>query len=444
LRAPTIPARKFRSAWQMKRIAPDKKPLRGNIVVPGDKSIAHRAVIFSAIAQGRSRILNLSGGDDNSRTVRAFRQMGVEIFRDGDALCVEGKGWDGLSAPTERIDCGNSGTTLRLLSGLLAGRPFHSELDGDSSLRQRPMKRVIDPLSKMGARIRSRQGDGLAPLEIDGGGLRGIEYRMPIASAQVKSAIVLAALQAEGQTIVHEPQRSRDHTEVMLSGFGGKISVDGLTLAIAGRPALTGQSVRIPGDISSAAFFLVAAAMIPGSDLTVRDVGCNPTRDGVLEVLKQMGASIELRNQRLEAGERVADIHVTGAALKGVDVDAELVARTIDEYPILAVAAAVAQGVTTFSDVNELRFKESDRIAAMTEGLRALGVLVEERPDGMTIQGGNRLRSGAVKSYADHRIAMSFAIAGLVSENGVEIDDAKCVDISFPSFFDLLAEICLH
>jgi len=428
----------------MKRIAPDKKPLRGNIVVPGDKSIAHRAVIFSAIAQGRSRILNLSGGDDNSRTVRAFRQMGVEIFRDGDALCVEGKGWDGLSAPTERIDCGNSGTTLRLLSGLLAGRPFHSELDGDSSLRQRPMKRVIDPLSKMGARIRSRQGDGLAPLEIDGGGLRGIEYRMPIASAQVKSAIVLAALQAEGQTIVHEPQRSRDHTEVMLSGFGGKISVDGLTLAIAGRPALTGQSVRIPGDISSAAFFLVAAAMIPGSDLTVRDVGCNPTRDGVVEVLKQMGASIELRNQRLEAGERVADIHVTGAALKGVDVDAELVARTIDEYPILAVAAAVAQGVTTFSDVNELRFKESDRIAAMTEGLRALGVLVEERPDGMTIQGGNRLRSGAVKSYADHRIAMSFAIAGLVSENGVEIDDAKCVDISFPSFFDLLAEICLH
>ena len=428
----------------MKRIAPDKKPLRGNIVVPGDKSIAHRAVIFSAIAQGRSRILNLSAGDDNSRTVRAFRQMGVEIFRDGDALCVEGKGWDGLSAPTERIDCGNSGTTLRLLSGLLAGRPFHSELDGDSSLRQRPMKRVIDPLSKMGARIRSRQGDGLAPLEIDGGGLRGIEYRMPIASAQVKSAIVLAALQAEGQTIVHEPQRSRDHTEVMLSGFGGKISVDGLTLAIAGRPALTGQSVRIPGDISSAAFFLVAAAMIPGSDLTVRDVGCNPTRDGVVEVLKQMGASIELKNQRLEAGERVADIHVTGAALKGVDVDAELVARTIDEYPILAVAAAVAQGVTTFSDVNELRFKESDRIAAMTEGLRALGVLVEERPDGMTIQGGNRLRSGAVKSYADHRIAMSFAIAGLVSENGVEIDDAKCVDISFPSFFDLLAEICLH
>ncbi len=355
----------------MKRIEPNKKPLRGEISVPGDKSIAHRAVIFSAIAHGRSRILNLSGGDDNSRTVRAFRQMGVEIFRDGDALCVEGKGWDGLRAPMETINCGNSGTTLRLLSGLLAGRAFHSELDGDSSLRQRPMKRVIDPLSKMGAHIRSRQGDGLAPLEIDGGGLRGIDYRMPIASAQVKSAIVLAGLQAEGQTVIHEPQRSRDHTEVMLSGFGGKVSVDGLTITIASRPALTGQSVRIPGDISSAAFFLVAAAMIPGSELIVRDVGCNPTRDGVIEVLKQMGAAIELRNQRLEAGERVADIHVTGGALKGVDVGTELVARTIDEYPILAVAAAVAQGVTTFSDVKELRFKESDRITAMTEGLRS-------------------------------------------------------------------------
>ncbi|MGH7854843.1 MAG: 3-phosphoshikimate 1-carboxyvinyltransferase [Candidatus Binatia bacterium] len=426
----------------MKRIEPISKPLRGRIAVPGDKSIAHRAVIFSAIARGRSRILNLSGGDDNSRTVRAFRQMGVEIFRDGDALCVEGKGWDGLRAPAAPLDCGNSGTTMRLLSGLLAGRPFHSELDGDSSLRQRPMKRVIDPLSEMGARIRSR--DGLAPLEIDGGGLRGINYRMPIASAQVKSAIVLAALQAVGQTIIHEPQRSRDHTEVMLGGFGGKVSVDGLTITIDDRPALSGQSVRIPGDISSAAFFMAAAAMIPGSDLIVRDVGCNPTRDGVVEVLKCMGASIELTNQRLEAGERVADIHVTGGHLKGVNVGAELVARTIDEYPILAVAAAVAQGVTTFSDVKELRFKESDRIAAMTEGLRALGVSVEEREDGMTIQGGNRLRSGAVKSYADHRIAMSFAIAGLVSKNGVEIDDAACVDISFPSFFALLAEICLH
>jgi 3-phosphoshikimate 1-carboxyvinyltransferase len=428
----------------MKRIEPVNGPLRGTITVPGDKSIAHRAVIFSAIAQGQSRIFNLSGGDDNSRTVRAFRQMGVRIFRDGDALCVEGRGWEGLRASGETVYCGNSGTTMRLLSGLLAGRPFHSELDGDASLRQRPMKRVIDPLSRMGARITSSSGNGLAPLEIDGGGLRAIQYSMPIASAQVKSAILLAALQAEGETIIHEPQRSRDHTEVMIGGFDGRIGVDNLTIRVEGGQALSGQNVRIPGDISSAAFFLTAAATIPGSDLLVREVGCNPTRDGVVEILKQMGGAIEVLNERFEAGERVADIHVTGGPLTGIDVGPEWVARTIDEYPILAVAAAVADGVTTFSDVKELRFKESDRIAAMTEGLRALGIAVEERADGMTIHGAGRFRGGAVKSYADHRIAMSFAIAGMLSKDGVEIDDAGCVDISFPSFFDLLGEICLH
>lgn len=428
----------------MKRIEPIKKPLRGDIAVPGDKSIAHRAVIFSAVAEGPSRIFNLSGGDDNSRTVRAFRQMGVEVFRDGDALHVEGKGWDGLCAPAAPIDCGNSGTTMRLLSGLMAGRPFHSELDGDASLRQRPMQRVIDPLSQMGARIKSRSGNGLAPLEIDGGGLRGIRYRMPIASAQVKSAILLAALQADGQTTIEELQQSRDHTEVMIRGFGGKISVDGGTINIAGGQRLTGRDVRIPGDISSAAFFLVAAAMVPGSDLWIRGVGCNPTRDGVVDILRRMGAAIDSTNERFEAGERVVDLHVTGGPLRGIDVGPEVVARTIDEYPILAVAAAVADGVTTFSDVKELRFKESDRIAAMTEGLRAIGAQVEARADGMTIAGGKPLRGGRVKSYADHRVAMSFAIAGLVSTDGVEIDDATCADISFPVFFDLLAEICLH
>lgn len=428
----------------MKRIEPIKKPLRGDIAVPGDKSIAHRAVIFSAVAEGPSRIFNLSGGDDNSRTVRAFRQMGVEVFRDGDALHVEGKGWDGLCAPAAPIDCGNSGTTMRLLSGLMAGRPFHSELDGDASLRQRPMQRVIDPLSQMGARIKSRSGNGLAPLDIDGGGLRGIRYRMPIASAQVKSAILLAALQADGQTTIEELQQSRDHTEVMIRGFGGKISVDGGTINIAGGQRLTGRDVHIPGDISSAAFFLVAAAMVPGSDLWIRGVGCNPTRDGVVDILRRMGAAIDSTNERFEAGERVVDLHVTGGPLRGIDVGPEVVARTIDEYPILAVAAAVADGVSTFTDVKELRFKESDRIAAMTEGLRAIGAQVEARADGMTIAGGKPLRGGRVKSYADHRVAMSFAIAGLVSTDGVEIDDATCADISFPVFFDLLAEICLH
>jgi 3-phosphoshikimate 1-carboxyvinyltransferase len=430
----------------VKRIEPIKKPLRGDISVPGDKSIAHRAVIFGSIAKGTTRIFNLTGGDDNSRTVRAFRQMGVAIGRDGDALAIDGKGWKGLHAPVAALDCGNSGTTMRLMSGLLAGLPFHSELDGDGSLRQRPMQRVIDPLTQMGARIRSQSGNGLAPLEIDGGGLKGIHYAMPIASAQVKSAVLLAALQASGATTVVEPQPSRNHTEVMIRGFGGTIAVDGVNITLTGGQSLIGQEVLIPGDISSAAFFLVAAALIPGSEVTIRNVGCNPTRDGVIEVLRRMGALIELSNERQAAGERLADIRVRGGKLNGIDIGPELVARTIDEYPILSIAGAMADGVTTFSDVKELRYKESDRIAAMTEGLRILGVVVDERQDGMTIYGGQHrsFKSGAVRSFADHRVAMSFAIAGLLSDGAIEIDDARCADISFPTFFDLLEKVCLH
>jgi 3-phosphoshikimate 1-carboxyvinyltransferase len=428
----------------MKHIDKLEKPLNGELTVPGDKSIAHRAVILASVADGRSRIFNLSGGDDNSRTVRAFRQMGVAIFREGEALCVDGKGWNGLQAPMETIDCGNSGTTMRLLSGLLAGRPFISILDGDFSLRQRPMQRVIDPLRLMGAKMISQSGNGRAPLQIHGGELQGIHYEMPIPSAQVKSAILLAALQAEGTTTVEEPLKSRDHTEVMLRGFGCEIAVNCKSIAVKGRQSLSGRDVRIPGDISSAAFFLVAAATIPNSDIVMRNVGCNPTRDGVIEVLRRMGASIQLIDERFEAGERVADVRILGGPLKGVDVGAGMVARTIDEYPILAVAAALAKGVTTFSDVKELRYKESDRIAAMTEGLRALGVHVEEREDGMTIHGTGRLRGAKVKSYGDHRVAMALTIAGLSSEGGVEIDDPSCVDISFPSFFELLGKICLH
>lgn len=428
----------------MKRIEPIKKPIYGDITVPGDKSIAHRAVIFGSIAEGLTRVYNLSAGDDNSRTVRAFRQMGVETGREGDALCIEGKGWLGLRDPGQRFDCGNSGTTMRLMSGLLAGLPFHSELDGDESLRQRPMQRVIDPLSRMGAKIKSKGGNGLAPLEIDGGGLHGIHYEMPIASAQVKSAILLAALQATGTTTVIEPQASRDHTETMIRGFGGTLSVCGQAITLEGRQNLIGQEVKIPGDVSSAAFFLVAAALVPGSELTIRNVGCNPTRDGVIEILQRMGAAIEKLNPRSSAGEAVADFRVRGSKLRGVEVGPELVARTIDEYPILSIAAALAEGTTIFSDVRELRYKESDRIAAMREGLRALGVRVEEREDGMTIHGGASLKGGAVRSFADHRIAMSFAIAGLLSTDGVAIDDPRCADISFPTFFELLEQICLH
>jgi len=428
----------------MKRIEPIRKPITGEITVPGDKSIAHRAVIFSSIATGRSRIFNLSGGDDNSRTVRAFKQMGVEIFRDGDALCIDGQNWDGLRVPGERIDCGNSGTTMRLLSGVLAGRPFSSELDGDTSLRQRPMQRIIAPLKLMGAKIRSKAGNGLAPLEIHGENLTGVRYRMPVASAQVKSAIILAALQARGVSMIEEPQKSRDHTEVMLRGFGGNLRIDGSLITIEGGQSLRAQDVHVPGDISSAAFFLVAGAIIPGSDLTIRNVGLNPTRDGVVEILRRMGVTLDCFNERYEAGERVADIRVRGGALNGLTVGSEMVARTIDEYPILSIAAALADGVTTFLDVKELRYKESDRLTAMSEGLRRLGVAVEEREDSMSIQGGMRFEGGEIRSYGDHRIAMAFAIAGLCSEVGITIDDAACVDISFPSFFDLLRKICLH
>jgi 3-phosphoshikimate 1-carboxyvinyltransferase len=428
----------------MKRIAQAQTALRGDIRVPGDKSIGHRAVIFGSIAEGRSRIFNLSGGEDNRRTVQAFKDMGVKMWREEAALCVDGRGWEGLSAPSHTIDCGNSGTTMRLLSGVLAGRPFSSRLDGDASLRRRPMQRVIDPLSRMGANINAREDKGLAPLEIGGRKLKGIRYQMPVASAQVKSAILMAGLQAEGVTAVEEPQASRNHTELMITGFGGEVAVDARTISIAGGQKLTAREVHIPGDISSAAFFLVAAAIIPGSEVIIRDVGTNPTRDGVMEILRRMGADVESLNARVETGEPVADLRVRGARLKGVAIGPEMAARTIDEYPILAVAAAAADGRTTMVGVRELRYKESDRIAAMTEGLRSLGVAVEEREDGMAIEGGRPLQGGKVKSYADHRVAMALAVAGLASHGGIEIDDADCVSISFPSFFELLGQICLH
>jgi 3-phosphoshikimate 1-carboxyvinyltransferase len=422
----------------MKRVSQLNEPLRGEISLPGDKSIGHRAVIFGSIAHGVSRVSNLSGGEDNQRTVQAFKDLGVKIWSEGESLYIDGRGWEALAAPKNIIDCGNSATTMRLLSGVLAGRPFSTILDGDRSLRRRPMQRVIEPLSRMGADLKGREGKGLAPLEINGGKLKGIEYSLPIASAQVKSAIVLAGLQADGMTIVDEPQNSRNHTELMIRGFGGEVTVNG-----RGGQKLYGRDLRIPGDISSAAFFLVAAALVPQSQIVARAVGVNPTRDGVIEILRRMGAEIELLGARIETGEPVADIKVTGRRLKAVEIGTEWVARTIDEYPVLTVAAALADGVTVISGVKELRFKESDRISAMTEGLRRLGVEVEEHEDGMTIRGRETLQGNKVRSFGDHRIAMSLAVAGLCAGGGVEIDDAQCVDISFPAFFDLLGKLRL-
>ena len=375
--------------------------------------------------------------------MQAFKDLGVKMWHDGETLCVEGKGWDGLCPPGKVIDCGNSGTTMRLLSGVLAGRPFVTTLDGDASLRQRPMQRVIDPLARMGAQVLSQNGRGLAPLEIRGGKLRGIHYVLPVASAQVKSAIILAGLQAEGVTVVEEPQKSRDHTEVMAQAFGVKLKVEGeRSVVVESCQRLSARDVRVPGDLSSAAFFLVAAAGIPGSDLLIRGVGCNTTRSGVIDILKRMGAGVELTHRREEAGEPVADLRIIGKKLTGVEIGPEMVARTIDEYPVLSVAAALAGGVTTISGARELRYKESDRITVMSKELRKLGVQVEEREDGMRIEGRSRLQGARLSSYGDHRVAMALAVAGLSSEGGVEIDDSACADISFPGFFDLLEGIC--
>lgn len=426
----------------MKRIEAAKGSLRGELTMPGDKSIAHRAVIFASVAEGPSRIFKLSGGEDNLRTVRAFKKLGVQIREEEKTLRIEGEGWEGVSITGEVIDCGNSGTTMRLLSGVLAGRPVVATLDGDDSLRQRPMDRIIEPLSRMGAQIISRKGEGKAPLRIQGGPLRGIHYRTPVASAQVKSAILLAGLQAEGPTVIEEPQKSRDHTEIMAGAFGAKVEIQGKVVSIAGPQRLSGAEIGVPGDLSSAAFFLVAAAIVPGSDIVIRDVGCNPTRSGVIQVLKRMGAAIEMLNIRQEGGEPVADLRaIFHGRLKGVEIGPEMVAETIDEYPILSVAAALAEGTTTISGAEELRYKESDRIAAMSQELRTLGVEVEERKDGMTIIGKERLDGGRVKSYGDHRVAMALAVGGLLSRDGVEIDDANCANISFPGFFDLLERL---
>ena len=399
-------------------------------------------MIFASIAEGESRLFDLSGGEDNHRTVRAFKNLGVKIRSEGNVLLVDGNGWEGLRPPGDLIDCGNSGTTMRLVAGVLAGCPFVSTLDGDASLCQRPMRRVIEPLSQMGAEIRSQNGKGVAPLEIRGRQLQGIHYVSPVASAQVKSAVLLAGLQAQGVTVVEEPQRSRDHTEIMARAFGARVSVEGRSVSVMGRQRLWKREVKIPGDLSSAAFFMVVASSIPGSDLVIRGVGCNPSRSGVIDVLRQMGAAIELINQREESGEVVVDLHVLGGKLKGVDVGVEMVARTIDEYPVLSVAAALADGVSTFSGVRELRYKESDRIYTMTRELRKLGVEVEEEEDSMRIVGMGRLQGARVKSYGDHRVAMALACAGLYSSGGVEIEDSACADVSFPGFYDLLESLC--
>ncbi|MEO7325254.1 MAG: 3-phosphoshikimate 1-carboxyvinyltransferase [Dokdonella sp.] len=413
-------------------------PLRGEIVVPGDKSISHRAIMFAALAEGMSRIDGFLEGEDTRATAAIFRQLGVCIETpSASRRIVHGVGLHGLAAPAGILDCGNAGTGMRLLAGLLAGQRFATTLSGDESLSRRPMRRVIDPLTAMGARIDSEAG-GLPPLRIGGGSaLHGISYIAPVASAQVKSALLLAGLYADGDTEVRELHPTRDYSERMLSAFGWPVVFEpGRACLSGGRHRLHATDVVVPADFSSAAFFIVAATLVPGSDLLLRAVGLNPRRTGLLAALRLMGADILEHEPREQGGERVADLRVRHAHLRGADIPVGLVPDMIDEFPSLFVAAAAAEGTTTIRGAAELRVKESDRIAVMAKGLSSLGVRVEETPDGALIEGGV-LRGGKVDSAGDHRCAMSFAIAGLVAGFEVSIADCANVATSFPGFVEL-------
>ncbi|QWP74961.1 3-phosphoshikimate 1-carboxyvinyltransferase [Lysobacter sp. K5869] len=415
-------------------------PLRGSIRVPGDKSVSHRAVMLGALAEGVTRVTGFLEGEDTRATARVFERLGVRIETpSASERIVHGVGLRGLRGSDAPLDCGNAGTGMRLLAGALAGQAFDSVLIGDASLSKRPMRRVTEPLAAMGARIDSEDG-GLPPLRIHGGrALAGIEYTLPVASAQVKSALLLAGLYAQGETVVHEPHPTRDYTERMLAAFGWPIEFSPGYARLSGGHALRATDVAVPADFSSAAFFLVAASVIPGSELLLEAVGMNPRRTGLLSALRLMGADIVEENPRSEGGEPVADLRVRYARLRGVDVPQALVPDMIDEFPALFVAAAVAQGRTVVSGAAELRVKESDRIATMAAGLRALGAKIEETPDGAIIDGGS-FAGGAVESHGDHRIAMSFAVAAQLASGEVRIGDVANVATSFPGFEALAAK----
>jgi 3-phosphoshikimate 1-carboxyvinyltransferase len=412
--------------------------LRGTLHVPGDKSISHRAALLGALAHGVTTVEGFLRADDCLATLRCLRALGIVIEETDDRLIIRG---GALREPEDVLDVGNSGTTLRLLAGVLSGQPFHSVLTGDASIRRRPMDRVAEPLRLMGARISGRAGGRLAPLSIVGGGLRGIAYTSPVASAQVKSAVLLAGLFAEGETAVREPSLSRDHMERMLGAFGVGVLRSGLEARLRGPATLRATIVRVPGDLSSAAFFLVAGAVVPGSEIVVEDVGLNPTRAGVLDVLRMMGASIRVTDLREEGGEPRGAVVVRAGRLHGTTIEGDLIPRTIDELPVLAVAACLAEGETVIRDAAELRVKESDRIAALARELGRLGATIEARPDGLAIIGGRRLRGGRVSSGGDHRIAMALAIAGLCADGPVTIDDSACIRISFPGFEAALRQV---
>lgn len=425
--------------------------LSGELCVPGDKSISHRAVILGAIASGRTLVYGFLDGLDCLATIVCFRALGVEIevLRAENGLDLEicGVGINGLKEPENVLDCRNSGTLIRLLAGLLSGQRFYSVLTGDESIRRRPMKRVVEPLSKMGAQILGRQDGNLAPLAICGQRLHGISYKMPVASAQVKSSILLASIFAEGKTEIIEPLPSRDHTERMMKAFGVDISIQHQfefgprTMTLIPGSSVYGQEVRVPGDISSAAFLIVAGLLVPNSEIVFRNVGLNPLRTGLLDVLKSMGGNIEVMPHSTWCGEPVGDIKISSSTLHGITLEEAVIPRLIDEIPVLALAAACAEGETLIQGASELRVKESDRIKVVVTQLSRLGARIEELPDGMRIRGIPKLAGGVIDSFGDHRIALMGAVAGLVAENGVEISDFDCAEISYPNFLESLHQI---
>jgi 3-phosphoshikimate 1-carboxyvinyltransferase len=397
--------------------------------------------MLGAIANGITAVRGFLRGEDNMSTMHAFRAMGVEFNDDGETIQITGRGLHGLKEPGDVLDCGNSGTTIRLITGLLSGQSFFSVVTGDQYLRKRPMKRVVEPLSLMGARISGRNGGTLAPLAINGGSLKGIDYKSPVSSAQIKSSLMLAGLYAEGETSISEPSLSRDHSERMFRLFGASLARNDNGVTVRGGVELTAQEVTVPGDISSAAFFMVAALITPHSELLIKNVGVNPSRTGVIDILQAMGGNIQLLDEREVSGEPVADILVRSSRLKGITIFGNVVPRAIDEFPAICVAAARAEGVTSIRDARELRVKETDRITAMADNLRKLGITVTEAEDGMNITGSEKLLGATVDSCGDHRIAMSMSVAALVASSAITVTDIACVATSFPTFFPLLKKV---
>lgn len=415
--------------------------LQGILTVPGDKSISHRCIMLGALAEGTTEVHGFLQGADCLSSIACFEKMGVTIDNSGELVRIHGLGLHHLKSPSDILDVGNSGTTTRLMSGILAAQPFTSMIDGDASIRKRPMKRIMTPLAQMGASITSLEGNDCAPLRIEGRSLHGIHYQSPVASAQVKSAILLAGLYAEGETSVTEPYVSRNHTELMFEAFGVPIHCEGTTVTVQPVSSLLAQNISVPGDISSAAYFLVAGLITPNSCITIQNVGINPTRDGILEVCRAMGAKLTMENVKVSVGEPTSDITVSTSSLHGTTIEGALIPKLIDELPIIAVLACFAEGTTVIKDAQELKVKESNRIDVMVTNLSAMGADIEATDDGMIIHGGKPLHGAVIDSHLDHRIAMSFAIAGMNADGNTEILGADCVNISYPDFYSHLSSL---